>query len=251
MRSEDVICLPHRRWTSGSAQVDLSAHDDIIKANKQHRRLIRQYGRAVTVPAFNRADHIVREWREGCNYCTRVEERMHRFHGDGWRVSEDDPTLLASYYPTVVALARLLASPKWTALALDSAGNKAFVAEVRRTVEPRYAWAPVPYWRYVEPLARTLLEEQKTEKTPKPLSSYGASTFQSGGGRVARSLNPASCTKNPQTKRTLYFSRPAPRRSPASEGQRHVGLRMSMGMIAPGRGGACADRSNSTVRSCR
>ena len=65
-----------------------------------------------------------------------------------------------SCYPSAVALARLLASPRWTRLTLDPADSAAFAAEVRRTVEPRYTWAPVPYWRYVEPLARTLLEEQ-------------------------------------------------------------------------------------------
>jgi hypothetical protein len=60
-----------------------------------------------------------------------------------------------------VALTRLLASSRWKALALDPAGNAAFIDEVRRTVEPSYTWNPYPYWRYVEPLARTLQREAK------------------------------------------------------------------------------------------
>lgn len=158
-RSEDVICLPHRRWTAGPGQLDLTAHADIIQANKQHRRLIRRHGRAAVRNAFAQASSIVEEWVSRPSYCERFYVIMHRFHGREWRVPRNDPTVLASCYPSAVALARLLASPRWKALALDPAGNATFVDEVRRTVEPSYKWNPYPYWRYIEPLARTLQEE--------------------------------------------------------------------------------------------
>lgn len=69
--------------------------------------------------------------------------------------------LLAAEYVPAVALTRLLADPAWKALAFDPEGNAVFVAEVRSTVEPSYSWDPYPYWRYIEPLARTLLDERE------------------------------------------------------------------------------------------
>ena len=64
------------------------------------------------------------------------------------------------YVPTV-ALTRLLADPRWKSLALRLQDNAAFVAEVRRTVDPAYTWHPHPYHHYIEPLARTLLRERE------------------------------------------------------------------------------------------
>lgn len=79
------------------------------------------------------------------------------------------------YVPTV-ALTRLLADPEWKALALIPKGNAAFVAEVRRTVDPAYTWHPFPYHQYIEPLARTLLEERERRDfetgTPEAPRSY-------------------------------------------------------------------------------
>jgi hypothetical protein len=51
-------------------------------------------------------------------------------------------------------------------------GNAAFVAEVRRTIDPDYAWNPYPYWRYTEPLARTLLEEREDAEGLATLAEY-------------------------------------------------------------------------------
>jgi len=158
-RSEDVICLPHRRWTAGAEQLDLTGHYDIVQANKQHRRLIRQHGRAAVNRAFTQASTIIEEWVNRPSYCERFYQIMRRFHGREWRIPRDAPTVLASCYLPTIALTRLLASPGWKTLALDPAGNATFVDEVRRTVEPSYTWNPYPYWRYVEPLARTLQRE--------------------------------------------------------------------------------------------
>jgi hypothetical protein len=165
MRAEDVICPRHRRWTAGAGQVDLAGHEAVIAAGELHRRVIHAHGRDAARRAFNRASDIVREWAERGAYKTRFEEQLRRFHGPGWSLHSLNPTLLASLYPPAVALARLLADPAWTALALSPEGNAAFVAEVRRSVEPAYVWNPRPYWRHVEPLARTLLEERKLEET--------------------------------------------------------------------------------------
>jgi hypothetical protein len=44
---------------------------------------------------------------------------------------------------------------------------------VRRTVEPGYRWHPYPYWRYIEPLARTLIEERELNAHPGAVSGTG------------------------------------------------------------------------------
>lgn len=159
IRSEDVICLHHRRWVTGSEQLDLTGHEDIILANRRHRRLIRRHGRTAASRAFKQASSIVEEWAERQNNRGYIDERMHRFHGREWRVLLDDPTLLASKYLPTVALTRLLASSYWKTLALHPTGNTTFVNEVRRTVAPRYIWDPHYYRNYREPLARTILNE--------------------------------------------------------------------------------------------
>jgi hypothetical protein len=160
-RREDVVCLRHRRWIPGDRQLDLTRHEAIITANKHHRQLILRRGRAAAVTAFTRASSIVAEWTRRGDYRGRVSEVMARFHGKVWNVSWKDPTVLASQYVPAVALAWILADPGWTALALYPDGNAAFTAEVRRTVEPGYTWNPYPYWRYIEPLARTLLDDRE------------------------------------------------------------------------------------------
>ena len=156
-----MICLRHRRWTTGLGQLDLTGHEDVIRANMQYRKLIRQYGRAAVSGALTQANTILREWAERRSYRTRVDQRMVRFHGRQSKVDKEDPTLLASYYIPAVAFTRLLASPGWKALALNPVGNTEFVAEGRRTVEPRYVWDPRPHYDYVEPLARTLLLQER------------------------------------------------------------------------------------------
>lgn len=160
-RTEDVICLCHRMWVTETGQVDLSGHEEIVQANKQHRKLIRRYGRVTAGRAFRQASSIISEWVGRNLYRELVSERMRRFHGSGWQAALNDPSLLAAEYVPAVALTRLLADPGWKALALDPEGNAVFVAEVRSTVEPSYSWYPYPYWRYVEPLARTLLDERE------------------------------------------------------------------------------------------
>ena len=173
MRTEDVICLPHRRWITGTGQVDLAAHRDIIQANKRHRRLIRQHGRDAARRAFGQASRIVGEWAVRNTYSSRFNEHMKRFHGSAWSASLEHCTVLASLYVPAVALVRLLASPGWQAPAFHPEGNARFVAEVRRTVEPAYRWNPYPYWRYIEPLARTLIDEREFNVHPGAVSGTG------------------------------------------------------------------------------
>lgn len=54
-----MICLRHRRWTTGLGQLDLTGHEDVIRANMQYRKLIRQYGRAAVSGALTQANTIL------------------------------------------------------------------------------------------------------------------------------------------------------------------------------------------------
>ena len=145
---------------------------------------------------------------------------MRRFHGSNWSVGHDDPTWLAAQYLLAVPLARLLASPDWKALALHPQGNAAFVAEVRRTIDPDYVWNPYPYWRYIEPLARTLLEEREDAEGLATLAEYRrthgrpepayCSRYTEAAGSLAGSV--------PTSSRNAWCRRPAG--SPTGAGMR-------------------------------
>lgn len=164
-RSEDVICHHHRRWTAGHDPegLDLTGQPDILQANRQHRRLIRRFGRRTVYNAFTQAEEICNEWIERHRFTTHADfgRRMRLFLGPGWRADFSQPAVSAALYPQVVGLTRLLASPYWRPLAVrDQAGNRAFVAELCRTVHPGYTWNPNPYHRYFEPLVRLYRDEQ-------------------------------------------------------------------------------------------
>jgi hypothetical protein len=102
----------------------------------------------------------------------RLPLRAHAPHGSNWSVGHDAPTWLAGQHLLAVPMATLLASPDWKALALHPQGNAAFVAEVRRTIDPDYVWKPYPYWRYIEPIARTLLEGREDAEGLATLAEY-------------------------------------------------------------------------------
>lgn len=172
-RSEDAICLRHQRWTVGNYQLDLAGHEDIIRAGRQHRQMIRQHGRAAAGPAFTRACRIIAEWASRGHYNHRFGQLIRRFHDRGQPVPFNDPAISVASYLPAVALTRLLVSPRWKALALHPAGNDKFVDEVRRTVEPTYKWDPSPRWRYVDPLVRALKRDARSpDRTLPRCGSY-------------------------------------------------------------------------------
>jgi len=160
-RPEDVVCLRHHRWTgpgAGTDQPDLSAQPDILQAHKQHRRLVRRFGRDAVAFEFAIADQICRRWHEHRQHDGGFRDRMLIFHGSGWQVSPASPTVAAAIYPQSVALTRLLASPYWQALSAPSRPDRQelFIAEVRRTVAPGYQW-PQPC-RPADPLDSWITE---------------------------------------------------------------------------------------------
>ena len=65
--------------------------------------------------------HLIRA--AAISVIAEFSRRMRIFHGPGWLLPAAHPTIAAAAYPQVVALARLLISPYWRALATDFIGG--------------------------------------------------------------------------------------------------------------------------------
>src|SRR5262249_51701956 len=67
------------------------------------------------------------------------------------------PTIAAAAYPQVVALARLLISPSWGALAVgfSPVEHSLFAREIHTTVAPGYQWPPPRFSK--DPLHRCII----------------------------------------------------------------------------------------------
>jgi hypothetical protein len=117
---ENVICLRHQLWThvpyrGPDAQLDLREHPEIWAANRQHRRLIRHFGRPAVHFAFVQARRICAEWykdRGTRMYVRGLEKRLDAL-ACTQHLMPGDPAEDAALYPNAVTLTRLLASPGW------------------------------------------------------------------------------------------------------------------------------------------
>jgi TniQ len=158
--AERVICLRHRRWTGSGGtgfQPSLDRHPDILRAHRQHLRLVRRFGRDEVTMGFAIGAEICRQWRDQREHDKEFGRRLTIFHGPDWRLSPADPTVAAAAYPEVVGLARLLISPYWRSLAVahSSHDRSLFQQEMRRTVAPTYRW-PQPSFSK-DPLHRWII----------------------------------------------------------------------------------------------
>ncbi|MFI6519907.1 hypothetical protein ACIBF1_30440 [Spirillospora sp. NPDC050679] len=170
-RGEDVICHRHRRWIGTRQQLDLTGHEEILKANKRHLRLISRHGRRTVLDAFTEASSIFDAWVYRHHHCGYVNEHLERFHGPNWDLRYDAPTLAAAQYPPIVALTRLLASPHWRRLATRDHASALFAEfpktvlgeEIRRTVAPSYRWEWA-HWDFQDKLAYAFIHGPSPEK---------------------------------------------------------------------------------------
>ena len=114
---EDAVCLRHRRWLGTlhqDAQPDLTYLPEILTANRQHRRMIKIYGREQVRTATIDAVPICRGWNEPLWDSSPVYRRVQVFKSQGHETHLiDNATFDAAIYPQAVALTRLFASPYW------------------------------------------------------------------------------------------------------------------------------------------
>lgn len=141
---EDVICQKHRRWIgtdehTAHHQPSLTDQPQILQAGEQHRRMIRRYGRPIITNAFEHATQICHHWHRRLEHDDDFYRLMERFHHGQWRVTPTDPTVHAARYPQIIALTRLLASPRWPNQTRWPPPEQ-FIHELRRTVAPNFQW---------------------------------------------------------------------------------------------------------------
>jgi hypothetical protein len=92
---------------------------------------------------------------------------MEVFHGSDWRLGPDHPTVLASEYPQIVALTRLIATPYWRSLILHGQGRDRFFGEVIRTVAPTYIWDTHTWVHGWDPVVKWIFEELEIAHDPR------------------------------------------------------------------------------------
>ncbi|TMR10111.1 hypothetical protein ETD85_60800 [Nonomuraea zeae] len=103
---EDVICWRHRRWIAFSGetaepQPRLHHVEDVLHANRQHRRLCRRYGRKALMTAFHDADYIFSSWTSAGRHQERFGKRMVTLAGQDWKLTTNQhgPAQAAGRYP--------------------------------------------------------------------------------------------------------------------------------------------------------
>jgi len=154
---ENLICQRHRRWIgtehdqTAHYQPSLDDQPEILQAGEQHRRLIHQHGRAVITTEFGHAAQICHHWHRRLEHDDDFYRLMERFHNGQWRITPTDPTVHAARYPQIIALTRLLASPRWPSQTRWPPPQQ-FIHELHRTVAPDFQWAPTGHNGTRDPL---------------------------------------------------------------------------------------------------
>jgi hypothetical protein len=161
--AEKVVCLRHLRWigsAQSSLQPSLDRQPDIVEAHHKHLRLVRRCGREKASAGFEAARHICSQWYRWNENSEEFERRLGVFHGPRSVIPAAHPTIQAAAYPQVVALARLMTSPYWRALAAGAspAGHALFDQELKRTVAPSLRWPPARGSK--DPLYRRLVADE-------------------------------------------------------------------------------------------
>jgi len=115
---EQVLCAVHQQWTGSSAlrcdaqqQFSVRLCPDIARAHRQHRSLIRRWGRGPTYSGFTAAVTCFSVW-SGCPAVSRAPDIQQRRRRLG--VPEEAPSTLprqaAAWYPSAVALTDVIIS---------------------------------------------------------------------------------------------------------------------------------------------
>jgi hypothetical protein len=88
-----------------------------------HAWLIRTFGRNHIRAAYAEAAYFCRSWHQEKWCRNHVEEALTRFHGPGWELRQDDPTIAAALYPPSIALIGVILSPWWQSLDVTGVWN--------------------------------------------------------------------------------------------------------------------------------
>lgn len=162
---EDVLCPRHQRWIAGDAdhgarhQPCLRDQPEILAAHRHHHKLIRRHGRAPTTTAFHHADSVCAKWHNHGQHDQETHRRLTRFHGPGWRVPANDPTVAAARYPQTIELTTLLANPSWLSYIHRNWPEPTdFTDAIRRDVAPHFGWSITTHYGRLDPLVALIID---------------------------------------------------------------------------------------------
>lgn len=117
------VCRRHRRWLGGlldntTSQHDVTALPDVISAQRRHDRVLRRHAADRGRDAIHWASTIVDGWTERGEWAEHRQRRLaaHLAVNPG-NTALDTSMLRMANYPEVVALAGVLASGHWLAIA--------------------------------------------------------------------------------------------------------------------------------------
>ncbi|MDJ0342140.1 TniQ family protein [Streptomyces sp. H10-C2] len=160
------LCLRHGRWTDTyHAQFDLRRLPEILQAQRDHHRLVREHGWQTVVIAMRQATAWCWRWWDSRRFHQRRDRRLKVLIPPGGGTFREDPRLIASSYPDIVALTGLLASPQLRSLPFT--GNdrdfRLFISEVRARAAPGYRYEAAGV---ADPLVRWIEEERYYRTLP-------------------------------------------------------------------------------------
>ncbi|WP_433272277.1 TniQ family protein [Pseudonocardia xinjiangensis] len=148
------VCFQHQRWIGppgrgyGRRQVDLSRTPSIIAAARQHQRLIRRHGRDRAAMFINRSHFVAVDLDDRRIIQRTVDDRLQSLLPEGETVClSNDDAVTAARYPVAVALATIIASPRWrTQLAAPAhiAGPalRDLTRDINAALRLRHPWTP-------------------------------------------------------------------------------------------------------------
>lgn len=168
---EQMACVQHFRWLeAGKAreQPSLVGQPSIVRANLQHRRLVRRLGRHDVELGYESATRIVVKWHRKRWFDEDFQRLMASFRSDWTSVWLNDPYAQASRYPQVIALTRLIATPHWRSLAIHDEGRARFFDELVHTVAPSYLYQP-QQWTAEDPLLKWIEDEIEFAVDPQEI----------------------------------------------------------------------------------
>ncbi|MFG2848708.1 TniQ family protein [Kitasatospora sp. NPDC048296] len=167
VRTSTRLCLRHGRWTDTyHDQFDVRPLPEIIQAQRDHHDLARKHGWQTAVVAMRQAGGWCwRWWEDGRRFRKQRDRRLRHFIPPGAGTYREDPRLIASAYPDIVALADLLASPELRGLPFtgNSQDFSRFIREVRARVAPGYRYEGAGV---ADPLVRWIEEERYYRTLP-------------------------------------------------------------------------------------
>ena len=141
---DQVLCPRHRLWTGEGVhgpteQLSIQAAPEVLAAWHHHKNLVTRFGRSGVRKAFHIAGIINWRWYDQFHHFTPALDTYDALAGNQPRNANSHAAVAAALYPSVVALAAIMASPYWARIA--HSGRPAQFLE-RVTSEVTDGWAP-------------------------------------------------------------------------------------------------------------